>query len=161
MTDLGAAFRQGMSHLASGVAVLCATDTECVRHAMTASSVTSVSDSPPSLLVCVNKSSKMNQVLSSTQPFVVNILARQHEQISNRCARPSEPHERFEIGNWVQDQASGLYYLADVPTVFFCEKALVVCFATHDIYIANITKILIAEKIDPLLVYAKRGYHSV
>ena len=73
--ELGMAMKMGMRRLASGVSVLSTRSDDGERHAMTVSSVTSVSDNPASLLVCVNKQVALEGHLSTPgTPFAINIL---------------------------------------------------------------------------------------
>ena len=63
--DAGAAFRQAMSRIAAPVYIV-ATDGPAGLAGLTATAVASVSDAPPILLVCVNRS------LSSASRFIEN-----------------------------------------------------------------------------------------
>lgn len=157
--DLAQALRQGMRNLASGVCVITAQTDDGERVAMTASSVTSVSDNPPSLLVCINKQARIDQAMANTDGFAVNVLSKEQEHVSNICAAPSEGDSRFQSGNWVQDEKSELYHLHDALTVFFCRKTQVVPYGTHNIYIGNIEKVLLGDTSSELLVYANGTYH--
>lgn len=157
--DLAQALRMGMRNLASGVCVITATNQTGERVAMTASSVTSVSDNPPSLLVCVNRQAKIDGALAETDNFAVNVLSREHEDVSNLCAAPSEGDSRFQSGNWVKDGASGLFYLGDALSTFFCRKMQTVSYGTHNIYIGNIEKVILGNPSAELLVYANGAYH--
>ncbi len=157
--DLAQALKQGMRNLASGVCVITAQTKDGERVAMTASSVTSVSDNPPSLLVCVNKTAKMDVALSDTERFTVNVLSKAQEEISNNCARPAEGDSRFQSGNWQMDKSTGLYFLEDALSVFFCESKQIVPYGTHNIYIGNIDKVIVGENHAELLVYANGTYH--
>ncbi len=148
-----------MRHLASGVWGITAESQDGERVAMTASSVTSVSDNPPSLLVCVNKSTTMDSVLAKTAPFTVNILGKDQEAISNNCASPGEAESRFATGNWEKDAKSGLYYLRDALSVFICEKRQVVSYGTHSIYIGNVVDVKLGGQSSSPLVYARGAYH--
>lgn len=157
--ELSSALKQGMRYLASGVCVITAQMSDGKRVAMTASSVTSVSDSPPSLLVCVNQQAKLDAALKDTNKFSVNILSRDQEEVSNKCARPSEGDSRFQCGNWVQDPDSNIYYLEDALAVFLCEKKQVVAHGTHNIYIGDIWKVHVGDGSSDILVYANGAYH--
>lgn len=159
--DLAQALRQGMRNLASGVCVITAQTAEGERVAMTASSVTSVSDNPPSLLVCVNTQARIDAAMQGTAGFTVNVLSKDQEAVSNSCAAPSEGDSRFQQGNWERDEASGLYYLHDAHAVFICEKTQVVPYGTHNIYIGDIRKVVLGNSASELLVYANGGYHYV
>ncbi len=157
---LSDALKQGMRNLASGVCVVTACTEAGDRVAMTASSVTSVSAEPPSLLVCVNQSASMDPVLAVTTGFTVNVLNSHQQEVSNICASPAEGENRFGVGNWVVDEASGLSYLSDALVTFFCEKTLTVPYGTHNIYIGDIHKVAFNEA-ENILVYAKGAYHSL
>ncbi len=158
--SLSEALKQGMRNLASGVCVVTAQTQTGDRVAMTASSVTSVSAEPPSLLVCVNQSATLDGVLAKTTPFTVNVLSSHQQDVSNICASPAEGESRFNVGNWVVDEASGLSYLSDALVTFFCEKTTIVPYGTHNIYIGDITKVAFGESED-ILVYAKGAYHNL
>jgi len=158
---LADALKKGMRNLASGVCVVTALTEEGERVAMTASSVTSVSDKPPSLLVCVNKSAGIDSALTNTDAFSVNVLSKGQQEISNTCAKPTEGDSRFSVGNWVVDDQTGLSYLDDALSVFICEKSQVVAYGTHNIYIGDIVKVQFGDGEPDILVYAKGEYHKI
>lgn len=150
--DLAQQMREGMRRLASGVCVVTANNQEGQRFAMTASSVTSLSDNPPSLLVCINLDARINQPMLDSGSFCINILSQSQQLVSNTCASPNTDEERFAVGDWVKNQATGLYYLNDAEAVFFCDKADVLSHGTHNIFIGNIKQVALgAEDISPLI----------
>lgn len=156
--SLAQEMRNGMRRLASGVCVITANDTKGQRFAMTASSITSLSDNPPSLLVCVNLDARINQPMLESDSFCVNILSQSQQLISNTCASPNSDEDRFAVGDWVKNQATGLYYLNDAEAVFFCQKANVLEHGTHNIFIGNITQVHTgAEDVQPL-IYLNGAY---
>lgn len=159
--ELADALKKGMRNLASGVCVITALTEGNERVAMTASSVTSVSDNPPSLLVCVNKSARIDSALSKTVDFTVNVLSNDQQEISNNCAKPAKGDSRFSTGNWAIDKDTGLSFLDDSLSVFVCEKKKVVSYGTHNIYIGDITKVHFGGGEPDILVYAKGTYHNI
>lgn len=159
--ELGEALKQGMRNLASGVCVITARTEDGARVAMTASSVTSVSAEPASLLVCVNKSAALDPVLNTTAAFAVNVLNAKQQDVSNTCAGSANGESRFDVGSWVTDDQSGLAYLDDALAVFFCEKKQTVAYGTHNIYIGDINKVTVCESENNILVYAKGQYHEI
>lgn len=159
--DLGVQLKLGMRKLASGVCVITTLSAEKARVAMTATSVTSVSDNPPSLLVCVNREARLDPVLSESGVFAVNVLSNAHQAISDNCAKPSEGESRFGMGAWDRDGRSGLSYLSDALTVFFCETQHVVPYGTHNIYIGNISHMRLSDTPAGLLIYADGAYHTL
>ncbi|NIB41140.1 flavin reductase family protein [Pseudomaricurvus alkylphenolicus] len=155
--DLAQAMREGMRRLASGVCVLSTRDTQQHPLAMTATSVTSVSDEPASLLVCVNKSARIHQAITEGADFCINLLHQSQQEVSNRCAGGDQGESRFEVGNWVLDE--GLPYLSDGLAAFFCQQDKLVPYGTHTIVIGTINRVLVSENdvIDPLM-YLNGGY---
>ena len=159
MSTLKDDLRQGMRRLAAGVCVI-STQLDGRRYAMTASSVTSVSDAPASLLVCVNREASMQPILTFGQKFVINVLSYEQQDISNLCAG-REGDERFSVGDW-KDNEQGIPFLQDAQVSFFChvdnEKY---CYGTHQIVIGCLDQVVVnEEKVNPL-VYLDGAYHSL
>jgi flavin reductase (DIM6/NTAB) family NADH-FMN oxidoreductase RutF len=150
------AMKLGMRRLASGVCVIAARIGD-EKFAMTASSVTSVSDNPASLLVCINKLVSQQEYFSTQgSRFSVNILGAEHQAISNLCAGREPGRDRFSLGEWHHEMASP--YLADAQAVFFCETDMFISYGTHQIVIAHIQKVRCdAADFSPLL-YADGSY---
>lgn len=148
--------RLGMRRLASGVCVISARIGD-EHFAMTASSVTSVSDSPASLLVCINKMVSQQEYFSRQgSVFAVNILGDEHQEISNLCAGREPGRDRFSLGKWVLNASSP--YLADAQTVFFCETDMLISYGTHQIVIAHIKRVEIGDVAFSPLLYADGSY---
>lgn len=158
--DLGMAMKMGMRRLASGVCVLSTRDEEGTPFAMTVSSVTSVSDNPASLLVCVNKQVALEGHLSTLgSRFAVSVLSHDQQTVSNLCAGFAG-NDRFAEGDW-QDNDDRLPYLADAQAVFFCESDQVSSYGTHHIVVARITEVRMGSlAVDPLL-YVDGGYAAI
>jgi flavin reductase (NADH) len=159
--QLGEDFRLGMRRLASGVCVV-STKANGQRFAMTASSVTSLSNSPASLLVCVNASASIQPFLVKGQPFTVNILGTDQEQISNNCAGSCDGDERFTIGQWSDPDEDGAPFLKQAQAVFFCDVDNEnYQYGTHHIVIGRLTSVLIPEVDFAPLVYANGKYQRL
>lgn len=150
------AMRLGMRRLASGVCVISARIGD-EDFAMTASSVTSVSDNPASLLVCINKLvSKQEYFSTQGSLFAVNILGESHESVSNLCAGRAPGKSRFSLGDWRHDQPSP--YIGDAQAVFFCETDMFISYGTHQIVIAHIKRVNVGTTAFAPLLYADGGY---
>ncbi len=158
-TDLGLAMKQGMRRLAAGVSVLSTRVNHQERFAMTVSSVTSVSDKPPSLLVCINQQISLKGHLEVQGcEFAINILSRSQQQVSNICAGFELVHDRFSVGRW-QEGPDAIPYLQDSEAIFFCRTDAVLSYGTHHVLIARIEDVLVSEQpADPLL-YHNGGYN--
>ena len=158
--SLAEAMKRGMRQLASGVCILSITDAAGECHAMTATSVTSLSDSPASLLACVNQSHRINTAFSLGAKFAVNVLAHSHESLSNLCADSSRADQRFGSDKW-QFADGQAPWVSDALAVFQCECAKKIAYGTHDIVIGEILGAYTpAEGSDPLL-YFDGAYASI
>lgn len=159
--DLGSAMKAGMRHLAGGVAVVATRGVDGAPKAMTVTSVTSVSDAPASLLVCLNRSSGAYQSLKSSELFSVNVLSESQQAVSERCARTPEDGDRFSVGDWQNHQAAGLPYLADSLVSFLCRVARKIDYGTHCIVVGDIEAVVQGEQDEKPLVYFRGGYTSI
>jgi len=97
----GAAFRLAMRELASGVALVTAGRGE-QRSGCTATSLCSLSLDPPSLIVCIARTSSTLAALRASRAFAVNILSAAHEGLADRFAGRSGVHgaARFAGAEW-------------------------------------------------------------
>lgn len=159
LEDPSLALRTGMRRLAASVCVITTIDAVGQRQAMTATSVTSVSDDPASLLVCVNRHAGLYDTLAQKHRFAVNILSAQHADISARCAGQETGESRFAVGDW--GDALGLPYLRDAQAVFFCHTARHLVHGTHLIVIGNVDKALITDHDTNPLLYADGRYRHL
>jgi len=148
----------GMRRLVSGVCVITAINRAGERFAMTASSVTSVSGEPPSLLVCVNRQARLDQAMNESACFCVNLLSPKQRQISINCSTPESGESRFEHGHWQIDTLTGLSFLADAQAVFWCKKQLTNAYGTHHIYIGDVQRTLVAPGDVNVLAYLNGQY---
>lgn len=150
-------FKKGMQQLAASVTVI-ATKHKEARYGLTATAVSSVTNDPPTLLVCINKNASAHQVIQDSQQFSVNILGSEHEEISNTFASTKkESEEKFAVGNW--DENNGIPVLKDALASFTCKVSETVNTATHTIFLGVIEGIQIEEKLP--LIYASKGYRTI
>jgi len=153
--------RLGMRRLASGVSVVTSKDKSGKRLAMTASSVTSLTDDPASLLVCIHRESYLSKAIQENGKFCISVLAKHHREVSIRCSAADSTLDRFALGDWQENSENGLYYLQDALSVFHCglEKSLE--YGTHFVFVGNIESVKIqGEDISPL-VYVDGQYVQV
>lgn len=156
--NLAVSMKLGMRRLASGVCVLSTKLANDERFAMTVSSVTSVSDSPASLLVCINQLvSQQGHLAAKGSQFAVNVLAANHTDVSNICAGREAARNRFDVGNW-EDDDTGLPVLGDAQAVFICQTDQVMTYGTHKIIVAVIHRVIINGDVADPLLYADGSY---
>lgn len=155
-------FRNAMSLLTTAVNVI-TTKGSSGAHGFTASAVCSVTDTPPTLLVCMKQTSRSHAHFIENKTLSVNVLGAQHEQLSNAFASKLSSEERFAYGSWTQLQ-TGAPVLEDALVNFDCEIEHIQEVGTHSIFMCRVVAIKKAEQqggIDESLVYFNRAYHQV
>jgi flavin reductase len=95
-------FRDAMARLAAAVTVV-TSDGPGGLCGTTASAVCSVSDTPPILLVCINRSSRNNAVLKENGRLCVNVLRADQQPLALQFSRSGiDAEERFTVGDWLR-----------------------------------------------------------
>ncbi len=156
--DLQNAFRMAMRRVAATVAIVSANKGP-ERHGTTATSVTSISMDPPSVLVCFNQNSRLHGFLREQDRFCVNVLHTTNIDVARMFSSSASSTERFTSGNWHMDD-EGLPYLADAQANLFCRKEHEVTYGSHTIFIGRVIQALTRDDISPLL-YSDGHYSSV
>ncbi len=100
-----ASFRDAMAHVGAAVNII-TTDGPAGRAGFTASAVCSVTDTPPTLLVCLNRSASVWPVFSEHHTLCVNTLAAGQEALSTLFGGKTAMDERFAAADW-QTGATG------------------------------------------------------
>lgn len=151
-------FKNAMSLLTGAVNVV-TTVGASGRHGFTASAVCSVTDTPPTLLVCMNKSARSHEHFIENKILTVNVLGAHHQHISNVFSSKMSSEERFEYGKW-STLKTGAPVLADALVSFDCQIDQIQEVGTHAIFICRIVAIQQSQH-DQGLVYFNRAYHQV
>lgn len=151
-------FRNAMSKLTGAVNVI-TTAGDSGRYGFTASAVCSVTDTPPTLLVCMNKSSQSHPFFVKNKVLTVNVLGAQHQHISQAFASKLSAEERFNHGEW-QALETGSPVLKDALVSFDCKIDQIQEVGTHTIFICQIEAVQQSEQREGL-AYFNRTYHSI
>lgn len=160
------AFRDAMSLLTTAVNVV-TTKGSSGTHGFTASAVCSVTDTPPTLLVCMNQTARSHAHFLENRTLSVNVLGAQHEPISNAFASKLCSEERFQQGSWTT-LVTGAPILEDALVSFDCEIEDVQQVGTHSVFMCRVVGINHGEQYSDQqegagesLVYFNRAYHQV
>lgn len=158
-----AEFKRGMRALAGGVTVLAARGQDGEPLAMTASSVTSLSIDPPSLLVCVGRTASIARALARLRHFSVNVLAADQIEVARAFGNQLDVTgtARFAFGDWRGVEGTAAPLLSGARVSFDCEVAHVHDWATHHIVIGTVRQVLVDDAAKPSLVYVDGSYRAV
>src|ERR1700759_995862 len=94
-------FREAMSRLGAAVHVI-TTAGPGGKTGATATAVCSVSDTPPTLLMCLNRKSQTNPVVVENGVFCINTLGAEEAAIADIFAGRTgvQGTDRFNVGDW-------------------------------------------------------------
>lgn len=158
MVDL-TSFRNAMAMLGGAVSVI-TTDGAAGRFGFTASAVCSVTDSPPTLLVCMNRASNSNPQFQANGAVCVNVLAGTHQELSGAFANKAlTMDDRFATTAWTTLE-SGAPVMLEALVNFDCRIAQVHEVGSHSIFYCEVLAIRHGAA-DEGLVYFNRAYHRL
>ena len=150
-------YRDAMARFAGAVHVV-TTDGEAGKRGATVIAACSVSDTPPTVLVCLNRENVKNDAFIRNGNFALNTLASDQqalaEAFSGQTGLPVE--ERFSLAEWDRI-ASGAPTLLGALAVFDCEIIDTKDHATHRILFGKVAGIRIGNDVHPPM-YFNRGY---
>lgn len=146
-------YRALMRHQA-GAVTLVTTGSGDARAGLTATAVSSLSDTPPTILVCVQRKVGAHDVIARSRVFCVNILAADQQRVAERFSGNSGVHgaERFEGHAWVR-LVTGAPVLVDALASLDCELIESHGFSTHTIFIGRVVDGLTRPEAPPLLYF--------
>ncbi|MCF1461846.1 flavin reductase [Agrobacterium vitis] len=157
---LKAKFISGMGRVAAPVSIV-ATDGPAGRAGVTISAMSSVSadGDRPTLMICLNQSSRTCQALEKNRHFTLNVLnARKHIPIADAFAGRFGTFlpDKFAMGDW-KTSPVGIPELNEATAVFHCQVSFTQIVGTHMLIIAEVDEVSEAEGARAL-VYCSREY---
>jgi flavin reductase len=153
-------FREAMSRLGAAVHVV-TTDGQSGKTGFTATAVVSVSDAPPTLLVCLNRAAVSMRILRDNGVFCVNTLRAGDELLADTFAGRTKiaREARFDTGQWAT-LSTGSPALMSAVVAFDCRVIEIKSVASHDIYFGLVEAIHLGAP-GAALVYHDRAYKQV
>jgi flavin reductase (NADH) len=153
-------FRQAMAHLGAAVNVITTAGAHG-RCGITASAVCSVTDAPPTLLVCLNRSSAMHAAFEGNRHVCVNVLPGHFEEIARHFAglTPLSMDERFSLPLW-DEGAHGVPILRDALASLEGRIVEAKEVGSHSVMFVEATAIRVRDDGDSL-IYFDRNFHRV
>ena len=140
-------FRLAMRRYIYSVSIMSNKDNADNPNAITVSSVTSISMDPPSLLICINKSSRIHDTIELGSKFCINLLNSNQENLSNICSDEDMYDQRFKDNNWNLDN---IPFLQNAQANIFCKVDKLTSYHTHTIVIGLVEDANYADEISTL-----------
>ena len=157
MAVSGGAFRDVMSHWATGVTVV-TTCHDGEIHGMTVNSFSSLTAEPPLVLFCADRSAHTYGLVEASGVFAVNVLSASQEELSNLFAGryPERDADRFADVAYRQ-AATGAPILQGSLGYLDCRVVARYPQGTHTIFVGAVAAAeLLQPEVPPLLYYHRR-----
>ncbi len=152
------AYRDGMARYAGHVQLV-TTELEGVRRGVTITAACSVSDNPPTVLVCLNQSNVKNAIFAKSGVFALNSLAAHHQELAIAFAGLTAADDRFSLGEW-KKLVTGAPVLADAVVSFDCEVTEIKQVSTHFVMFGEVKAVHLGPETSSL-IYLGRGFRSL
>ncbi|HEV7434285.1 MAG TPA: flavin reductase [Pseudorhizobium sp.] len=154
------AYRNGMARYAGHVQVV-TTEHEGIRRGVTVTAACSVSDDPPSLLVCLNRSNPNNEIFLKSGCFALNSLAAGHQSLAGDFAGFGEVTgaERFSRAAWTT-LSTGAPVLSDALVSFDCRITEIKPVSTHLVMFGEVVGLRFGPQSEAL-IYLDRKFRAL
>ena len=155
-----AVFREAMSRLGAAVHVI-TTAGPGGKAGATATAVCSVSDAPPTLLMCLNRRSQTNPAVVENGVFCVNTLGDGGSDLADLFAGRTgvSGSARFDTGEWTT-LSTGSPVLASAVIAFDCRIVEVRSVGSHNVFFGAVETVRLGPS-GTALVYHDRAYKRV
>jgi flavin reductase (DIM6/NTAB) family NADH-FMN oxidoreductase RutF len=151
--------RQAMRFWVTGVTVATAAH-HGVQHGMTVTSFTSLSLTPPQILVSLAQNTRTHDLVTRSRLFGISILSAEQQEISNRFAgRVEDEPDRFN-GLETFTLATGAPLIAGGLAHLDCHVVTTLGSGTHTIFIGEVLAAQNAGDGEPL-IYFNREYRKL
>ncbi|MEM8730341.1 MAG: flavin reductase [Pseudomonadota bacterium] len=151
-------FKAGMARLAGAVNIV-TTDGPGGRSGFTASAVCSVTAEPPTLLVCLNRSSSVAPVFARNTSICVNTIGPRHKDLAMLFGGKSSTEDRFAAAEWTPG-LTGAPVLSQAVVSFDCTVTDRASVGSHDVLFCEIHAVT-GDPSGPGLAYFARKFHEL
>lgn len=151
-------FRNAMAQLAAAVHIV-TTDGPGGKAGFAASAVCSVTDSPPTLLVCLNRGSSAWEATVHNALLCINTLSAGQQAISAVFGGKTAMADRFSKIDWIA-RAGKAPALAGAAMSIDCRIVNTTTVGSHDVLFCEVQDI-IDNQTGTNLLYFNRQYHSL
>jgi flavin reductase (DIM6/NTAB) family NADH-FMN oxidoreductase RutF len=154
---LASAFRDAFRHHPTGVAVVTARDGAGGPVGLTASSVASVSLSPPALVLSISQRASAAAALLAADSFLVHLLEARNVELARRFATSGA--DRFgPVTEWTP-LATGEPWFPEAPTALRCRPLSRTPVGDATVVTAEVVGVRSSGRAGPPLVHHDRAYH--
>jgi flavin reductase (DIM6/NTAB) family NADH-FMN oxidoreductase RutF len=157
-----AAFKSAMRQLAGGVSIV-TVQIGHERTGFTATSVSSLSVDPATVIACVNKSSSSASLLLKTRRFGISVLTQGQQHVADRFAGIGGVRggQRYGAEHWIQLTADGALVMRDSAIALDCLAEDIIEKHSHRILVGRVLAVYRGDAEAAPLVYWQGRYHRL
>ncbi|MFD5407253.1 flavin reductase family protein [Streptomyces griseorubiginosus] len=147
------AMRRVLGRFTTGVTVV--TTGGATPHGMTANSFTSVSLSPPLVLICVLREAAMHEAVLDRKAFGVSVLSERQADLASYFADRRRPRglQQFAPIEWSPGRFTGSPLVADALAWLECSLTATYDGGDHSIFLGEVLDMGLRDEHDALLFY--------
>lgn len=149
-------FRRAGGKFLTGVTIATVRAADGTPHGLTANSFTTVSLTPPLILLCVDTRARLLDHFLGTGYFAINVLSEAQQELSSRFAKPNI--DRFEGVEW-QEGRTGAPLLPGSLATMECKLVQQPVAGDHIILVGEVLHLSMADG-NPLAYYSG-GYRQI
>ncbi|MGH8903760.1 MAG: flavin reductase family protein [Egibacteraceae bacterium] len=151
-------YRDLMSSFPTGVAVITSFDQHGRPHGMTCTSLSSVTLTPPTLLVCLNRRSGTLDAVQTYGSFAINLLHSRARRVAEIFSGPVP--DRFSQVRWRLSNVAGLPWLfEDAFALAECTVRKSSIVGDHEVVLGEVCEVVLHGSDVPLL-YGMRQFST-
>ena len=147
-----AGFKAAMQSLAATVTVV-AIGGEHLPLGMSVTAVMSLSATPPTVVVSLNRESSVGRALCEGGSFSINLLSHDQRTVCEAFGGGCTGADKFQHGTWTYEDDRAPV-LTDALGTLFCRVEKRVEYASHALVVSTITGL----RVDTALIYLKRDF---
>ena len=158
LIPLTQSYRNAMANVASGVHVI-TTGGQAGSYGITMTAVTSVTDDPPTLVLCINRKAAIQPILRANGRLCVNVLSARQQDVAEHFAGITQltPQARFEQHVWT-DGPSGQPQVADALAHLHGRVLEAHDMGSHTVFYVAVEHIHVDPHNEPGLLYFRRHF---
>lgn len=151
-------FLEVMTAFPTGVAIVTTLDASGKPFGFTSNAVSSVSADPPTLLVCVAKTSRTLPALRRSGGFLVNFMGEGSADICMVFASRAEPDDKFSTVEWRPSTKRRPHLDTHSIAYAECETEHEVEASSHIIFIGRVTEGAVTDSARRPIAYLNRSF---
>src|SRR5271163_1207494 len=151
-----AAFRGTMQYLCGAVNVI-STERQGHDFGMTATAVCSISDTPPMVMVCINKTASIHQPLLETGRCTISILDESNAEVAQKFSSKDENMRRERQKHFTG--GNGRRHIRGALAVLHCSVVRQVDCGTHTAFFAEVEESRVNKPDARSLLYFRQSFH--